>query len=114
MSRRSRFVPLYGPLSGAILFAPLTLHFQHHAKTNIFEDEHSILVSTWTHVARKLNPDANANDTKTQGVTARDIRLAYALETLFETALAASGEDYVPRLRPEADRPRTLELEGYS
>jgi hypothetical protein len=74
-----------------------------------------VLVTTWTHVARKRNPDSSDNDTKTQGVTARDIRLAYALEKLFESALAASGEDYVPRLRPEADRPRTLEeLEGSS
>ncbi|KAI9463672.1 hypothetical protein BJY52DRAFT_1184676 [Lactarius psammicola] len=89
---------------------------QHHAKTNIFEDQHSVLVSTWTHVARKQNLDANSGgDTKMQGVTARDIRLAYALEKLFESALATNGEDYVPRLRPEADRPRTLEeLEGYS
>ena len=66
-------------------------------------------------MAIKQNLDANDEDTKTQGVTARDIRLAYALEKLFESVLAASGEDYVPRLRPEADRPRTLEeLEGYS
>lgn len=88
---------------------------RHHAKKNLFEDQHSVLVSTWTHVARKRNPDASDYDTKTQGVTARDIRLAYALEKLFESALAASGGDYVPRLRPEADRPRTLEgLEGHS
>jgi hypothetical protein len=74
-----------------------------------------VLVTTWTHVARKRNPDSSDNDTKTQGVTARDIRLVYALEKLFESALAASGEDYVPQLRPEADRPRTLEeLEGSS
>ncbi|KAH9047914.1 hypothetical protein EDB84DRAFT_1459683 [Lactarius hengduanensis] len=83
---------------------------QHHAKRNIFEDQHSVLVSTWTHVARKReDPDAGDKDTQTQGVTVRDIRLAYALEELFESALAASGENYVPRLRPEADRPRTLE-----
>ena len=64
-------------------------------------------------MARNQNSDASGEDTKTQGVTARDIRLAYALEKLFESALAESGEDYVPRLRPEADRPRTLEeLEG--
>ncbi|KAH9002148.1 hypothetical protein EDB86DRAFT_3074508 [Lactarius hatsudake] len=82
---------------------------QHHAKRNVFEDQHSVLVSTWTHVARKQDPDAGDKDTKTQGVTVRDIRLAYALEGLFESALAASGENYVPQLRPEADRPRTLE-----
>jgi hypothetical protein len=51
---------------------------------------------------------------KRQGVTARDIRLAYALEGLFESAMVAGGEVYVPRVRPEADRPRTVEeLEGY-
>ena len=60
-------------------------------------------------MARSQNTDASGEDTKTQGVTARDIRLAYAFEKLFESALAESGEDYVPRLRPEADRPRTLE-----
>ncbi|KAH9038723.1 hypothetical protein EDB85DRAFT_1931742, partial [Lactarius pseudohatsudake] len=82
----------------------------HHAKRNVFEDQHSVLVSTWTHVARKReDPDAGDKDTQTQGVTVRDIRLAYALEELFESALAVSGENYVPRLRPEADRPRTLE-----
>ena len=93
------------------------MRFQHHAKTNIFifEDPHSVLFSKWTHVARKQNPDASDKDAKTQGVTARDIRLAYALEQLFESALVASGEDYVPPLRPEADRPSTLEeLEGYN
>lgn len=52
---------------------------------------------------------------KTQGVTARDIRLAYVLEGLLERALAAGGEAYVPRVRPEADQPKTVEeLEGYS
>lgn len=52
---------------------------------------------------------------KIQGVTARDIRLAYALEGIFESALAASGGEYVPRVRPEADRPKTAEnLEGYT
>ena len=49
------------------------------------------------------------------GVTARDIRFMYALEQLFESALVESREDYVPQLRPEADRPRTLEeLEGHN
>jgi len=42
-------------------------------------------------------------------VTARDIRLAYALEELFESALAAGGREYVPLVRPEADRPKTVE-----
>jgi hypothetical protein len=52
---------------------------------------------------------------KIQGVTARDIRLAYALEGMFESALAASGGKYVPCMRPEADRPKTVEnLEGYT
>jgi hypothetical protein len=39
-------------------------------------------------------------------VIPRDIRLVYAPEELFESALAADGEVYVP---PEADRPRTVE-----
>jgi hypothetical protein len=79
--------------------------------------EHAVLVSTWTHVARKPNVDARdgGKASRTQGVTARDIRLAYALEELFESALTASGEEYDPRLRPEADRPKTVEgLDGYS
>ena len=42
-------------------------------------------------------------------MTARDIRLAYALEELFESALAAGGREYVPLVRPEADRPKTVE-----
>jgi len=86
----------------------------------VFEDrrQRAVLVSTWTHVARKPNDDAEGGDkdgTKTQGVTARDIRLAYALEELVERALAASGKEYRPRGRPEADRPKTVEeLDGYS
>jgi hypothetical protein len=48
-------------------------------------------------------------DEKIQGVTKRDIRLAYALEELFESALAISGRDYVPLVQPEADRPKTVE-----
>jgi hypothetical protein len=87
----------------------------------VFEDQHAVLVSTWTHVARKPNDDdASGGDgdkdgTKTQGVTARDIRLAYVLEKMFERALAASGKEYSPRMRPEADRPRTVEeLDGYN
>ena len=40
-----------------------------------------------------------------QGVTVRDIRLAHALEEVFESALAAAGRDYVPLARPEGDRP---------
>jgi hypothetical protein len=92
--------------------------FQHHAKTNVFEDQHAVLVSTWTHVARRRS-DAGAKvedkDEKTHGVTARDIRLAYALEELFESALAAGGREYVPPVRPEADRPKTVEeLNGYT
>ncbi|KAN0113998.1 hypothetical protein V8E52_007147, partial [Russula decolorans] len=81
---------------------------QHHAKTNVFEDQHAVLVSTWTHVARRRS-DAKVEDKdeKTHGVTARDIRLAYALEELFESALAAGGREYVPPVRPEADRPKT-------
>ncbi|KAI0256066.1 hypothetical protein BJV78DRAFT_1278634 [Lactifluus subvellereus] len=93
---------------------------QHHAKTNVFEDQHqhAVLVSTWTHVARKPSDDAKGGDkdgVKTQGVTARDIRLAYALEELVERALATSGKEYSPRSRPEADRPKTVEeLDGYT
>jgi len=89
---------------------------QHHAKTNVSEDQHAILVSTWTHVARRPNTDVKDKDEniKTQGVTARDIRLAYALEELFENALAENGGVYNPRVRPEADRPNTIEeVEGY-
>ncbi|KAI0305619.1 hypothetical protein B0F90DRAFT_1815213 [Multifurca ochricompacta] len=88
---------------------------QHHAKTDLFEGQHAVLVSTWTHVARKRNGDINDKDIKTEGVTARDIRLAYALEKLFESALAASGDKYDPPIRQEADQPKTVEeLEGYS
>jgi pterin-4a-carbinolamine dehydratase len=93
---------------------------QHHAKTNVIKSQHAVLVNTWTHVARRRSlADADVKDEdedhKTPGVTARDIRLAYALEGLFESALAADGEEYIPHVRPEADRPRTVEeLEGYS
>jgi hypothetical protein len=82
----------------------------------VLDDQHAVLVSTWTHVARRRSDaDVKEKDDKTQGVTARDIRLAYALEGLFESALAAGEEVYVPRVRPEADRPKTVEeLEGYS
>jgi len=84
---------------------------QHHAKANVFEDQCAVLVNTWTHVAQRPNKDENI---KTQGVTARDIRLAYALEELFESALAKSGGVYDPPVRPEADRPKTIEeLEDY-
>ena len=79
-------------------------------------DQHAVLVSTWTHVARRRS-DAGVKDKdeKIQGVTARDIRLAYALEKSFESALAAGGMGYVPHVRPEAERPQTVEeLEGYS
>jgi hypothetical protein len=80
----------------------------------VFEDQRAVLVSTWTHVAQRPNTDGKNGNIKTQGVTARDIRLAYALEKLFERALAESGGVYDPRLRPEADRPKTIEeLEGY-
>jgi hypothetical protein len=84
---------------------------------NMFEDQHAVLVNTWTHVARRRS-DADATvedkDEKTQGVTARDIRLAYALEGLFESALVAGGREYIPLVRPEADRPKTVEeLSGY-
>jgi hypothetical protein len=87
----------------------------------VFEDQgqHAVLVSTWTHVARKPNDDytsGGGNDgTKTQGVTARDIRLAYVLEKQFESVWAASGKEYNPRMRPDADRPKTVEeLDGYN
>jgi hypothetical protein len=81
----------------------------------IGDQQHAILISTWTHVARRSDAEVQDKSFKTQGVTARDIRLAYALEGLFESALVASGREYVPRLRPEADRPKTIEeLEGYS
>ena len=77
--------------------------------------QHAVLVSTWTHVARRSNADAQDKGSKMQGVTGRDIRLAYALEELFESALAASGSDYAPCLRPETERPKTVEeLDGYS
>ncbi|KAH9998512.1 hypothetical protein BJV74DRAFT_883196 [Russula compacta] len=86
---------------------------QHHAKTNVFEDQHAVLVSTWTHVARRSNAGAEDQDANIQGVTVRDIRLAYVLEELFENALVASGREYHPHVRPEADRPNTVEeLEG--
>ena len=87
----------------------------------MFQDQHAVLVSTWTHVARKrrsADVDADADvdakvgdkkDEKIHGVTVRDIRLAYALEGLFESTLAASGKEYVPLVRPEADRPNTVE-----
>jgi hypothetical protein len=102
-------------------FQCLKPFFQHHANTNVFEDQHAVLVSTWTHVARRRS-DAGATaedkDVKTPGVTARDIRLAYVLEELFERALAAGGKEYVPLVRPEADRPETVEelnvLSGYT
>ncbi len=67
------------------------------------EGQHAVLVSTWTHVARR-RPDAGVEDKdeKMQGVTVRDIRLAYALEKFFESALAAGGREYIPHVRPEA------------
>ena len=74
----------------------------------MFEDEYAVLVSTWTHVARKRSK-VEDKDERTQGVTARDIRLAYALEELSESALAAGGREYVLLVRPEADRPKTVE-----
>lgn len=81
------------------------------------EYQPAVLVSTWTHFARR-GSDAEVegtNDEKIQGVTARDIRLAYALEKFFESALAAGGREYVPLVRPEADRPKTVEeLNGYT
>ena len=90
--------------------------FQHHAKTNVFWDQHAVLVSTWTHVARRRSADADADakakdkkGEKIHGVTARDIRLAYILEGLFESTLVAGGKEYVPLVRPEADRPKTVE-----
>jgi hypothetical protein len=56
----------------------------------VIEDQHAVLVSTWTHVtARRPNADVQDEDSTTEGVTARDLRLAYALEALFENALAA-------------------------
>jgi len=82
----------------------------------VVEGQHAVLVSTWTHVARR-RPDAGVEDKdeKMQGVTVRDIRLAYALEKFFESALAAGGREYIPHVRPEADRPKTVEeLEGYT
>jgi hypothetical protein len=81
--------------------------FQHHAKTDVFEDQHAVLVSTWTHVARRRSEAKVENkDEEIQTVTARDIRLAYALEELFESA---GGREYVPLVQPEADRPNTVE-----
>jgi hypothetical protein len=56
----------------------------------VIEDQHAVLVSTWTHVAaRRPNADVQDEDSTTEGVTARDLRLAHALEALFENALAA-------------------------
>ena len=83
---------------------------------NVIEGQHhAVLVNTWTHVARRPNPDTQDGGSKTQGVTARDIRLAYALEDLFENSLVASGNEYVPHLCPEADRPKAIEeLDGYN
>ena len=76
------------------------------------QDQQAVLVNTWTHVARKPNEN---DGTKTQGVTVRDIRLAYALERFFEDELAASETEYRPQLRPETDRPTTVEeLDGYN
>ena len=78
----------------------------------MFQDQHAVLVSTWTHVARRRSgADAKVEDKdgKTQGVIARDTRLAYALEELFESALAAGGREYVPLVQPEADSPKTVE-----
>jgi hypothetical protein len=85
----------------------------------VIGDQHALLVSTWTHVARRRSQtDAKVEDRddgKIQGVTARDIRLAYALEELFENALAEGGTEYVPLVQPEADRPKTVEeLNGYT
>ena len=77
----------------------------------MIEDQLYVLVSTWTHVARRRS-DAKVEDKdekKIPGVTARDIRLAYALEEIFESMLAAGGREYVPLVRPEADRPKTVE-----
>jgi hypothetical protein len=86
---------------------------------SLFEDQHAVLVSTWTHVARRRSDakekDSMDKDEKTHGVTARDIRLANALEELNESALAAGGREYVPLVRPEAGRPKTVEeLNGYT
>lgn len=81
------------------------------------QDKLAVLVSTWTHVARRGSDREveGTNDENVQGVTARDIRLAYALEGLFVSALAAGGSEYVPVVRPEADRPKTVEeLNGYT
>ena len=89
----------------------------------MFRDQYASLVSTWTQVARgksdaKVGQDQEQDQDeveKIQGVTARDIRLAYALEALFEKALAIAGREYVPLVRPEADRPKTVEeLNGYT
>jgi hypothetical protein len=83
----------------------------------VFKDQHAVLVSTWTHFARRRSADAKVEDKdkKTPGVTTRDIRLAYALEELFESALAAGGKEYIPLVRPESDRPKTAkELNGHT
>lgn len=49
------------------------------------------------------------------GMAARDIRLAYSLEEMFESALGTDGEVYVLRVRSEAgwpkDWPKTIEIE---
>jgi hypothetical protein len=49
---------------------------------------------------RRSDAKVEDKDEKTEGGTARDIRLAHALEELFESALAAGGREYVPLVRP--------------
>jgi hypothetical protein len=80
----------------------------------VFENQHAVIVTTWTHVARRRSEAKVENkDEKIQGVTARDIRLACALE-LFES-VGASGGEYVPLVQPGADRPNTVEqLNSYT
>jgi hypothetical protein len=83
----------------------------------VFEGQHrhAVLVSTWTHTARRSDGNVEGKDEKIAGVTVRDIWLAYALEELFESSLVVRGREYVPHVRPEADRPKTVEeLNGYT
>ena len=91
----------------------ILIQSQHHAKDNVFENQHAVIVTTWTHVARRRSEAKVENkDENIQRVTARDIRLEYALEELFESA---GGGEYVPLVQPGADRPNTVEqLNSYT
>ncbi|EIM82999.1 uncharacterized protein STEHIDRAFT_124313 [Stereum hirsutum FP-91666 SS1] len=66
-------------------------------------------ISTSTHDA--IKPDATSN-WKTSGLTALDIRLAYALESTYATYCTSSGMVPKPTLKPKLERPESgAELE---